>query len=72
MKFEYGKPLITKEAHKKWYYIACVCGLEFIEARIPEVVFKSQPFHLHVELYELHTNYRLKMLDITMMTIFCM
>jgi hypothetical protein len=35
--FEYGKPLVTKQAHTKlswpmrrlheWYYLTCVCGL---------------------------------------------
>jgi hypothetical protein len=48
--FEYGKPLVTKQAHaklmwplrriRKWYYLACVCGLQFIKGRVPEVVFK--------------------------------
>jgi hypothetical protein len=28
-------------------------------------------FDLNVELFELHTMYHLKILDITMMTIFC-
>jgi hypothetical protein len=57
--------------YKEWYQLACVCGLEFIEARIPEAVFKSQTFDLNVELFKLHTIYCLKMLNITMMTIFC-
>jgi hypothetical protein len=80
--FEYGKPLLIKQAHTKlswtmrrlheWYYLACVCGLQFIECRIPEAVFKSQSFDLNVELFELHTIYQLKMLNITMMTVFCM
>jgi hypothetical protein len=49
--FEYGKPLVTKHVHAKlmwplrrlheWYYLACVCGLQFIKGCIPEVVFKS-------------------------------
>jgi hypothetical protein len=79
--FEYGKPLVTKQAHIKlswpmrrvheWYYLACVCGLQFIEGRVPEMVFKSQRFDLNIELFELHTIYRLKMLNITMMTVFC-
>jgi hypothetical protein len=79
--FEYGKPLVTKQPHTKlpwtmrrlheWYYVACVCGLQFIEGHIPEAVFKSQSFDLNVELFELHTIYQLKMLDITMMTVFC-
>jgi hypothetical protein len=55
----------------EWYYLACVCGLEFIEGCIPEAVFKSQTFDLNVELFELHTIYHFRMLDITMMTVFC-
>jgi hypothetical protein len=73
--------LLQKQAHTKlswsmrrlheWYYLACVCGLEFIEGCIPEAVFKSQTFYLNVELFELHTIYHFRMLDITMMTVFC-
>jgi hypothetical protein len=79
--FEYGKLLVTKQAHAKflwplrrlheWYYLVCVCGMQFIESHIPEAVFKSQIFDLNVELFELHTIYRLRMLNITMMTVFC-
>jgi hypothetical protein len=25
----------------EWYYLACVCGLQFIKGCIPEVIFKS-------------------------------
>jgi hypothetical protein len=45
--------------------------LQFIEGRVPEAVFKSQSFDLNIELFELHTIYQLRMLDITMMTVFC-
>jgi hypothetical protein len=79
--FEYGKPLVTKQVHAKlllplrrlheWYYLACLCGLQFIEGCIPYAVFKSRSFDLNIELFELHTIYRLRMLDITMMTVFC-
>jgi hypothetical protein len=65
--FEYGKPLVTKYVHAKlmwplrslheWYYLTCVCGLQFMEVRIPEVVFKSQIFDISIELFELHTIY---------------
>jgi hypothetical protein len=65
--FEYGKPLVTKQIHAKllwplrrlheWYYLACICGLQFIEGRITEAVFKSQSFDLNIELFELHTIY---------------
>jgi hypothetical protein len=49
--FEYGKPFVTKQVHEnlmwplrrlhEWSYLTCVCGLQFIEGRISEVVFKS-------------------------------
>jgi hypothetical protein len=78
--FEYGKPLVTKQAHTKlswpmrrlheWYYLACVWGLQFIEGRVPKKVFKSQRFNLNIELFKLHTIYRLRILDVTMMTVF--
>jgi hypothetical protein len=65
--FEYGKPLITKQVHAKlmwplrrlheWYYLACVCGLQFIECHILEVFFKSQSFYLNIKIFELHTIY---------------
>jgi hypothetical protein len=42
--FEYGKPLVTKQAHielswpmrrlHQWYYLACVCALQFIKGRL--------------------------------------
>jgi hypothetical protein len=70
-----------KQAHTKlfwpmrmlheWYYLACVYDLHFIEGHVPEAVFKSQSFDLNVELFELRIIYQLRMLDITMMTIFC-
>jgi hypothetical protein len=51
--FEYEKMLVTKQAHTElsssmrrlheWYYLAFICGLEFIETRIPEAVFKVKP-----------------------------
>jgi hypothetical protein len=79
--FEYGKLLVIKQAHTKlawsmrrlheWYSLACVCGMEFIEDCIPEAVFKSQTFDPNVKLFELHTIYHLRMLDINMMTVFC-
>jgi hypothetical protein len=79
--FEYEKSIVTKQAHAKllwpmrrlheWYYLVSVCGLQFIEGRVPEAVFKSQSFDLNIELFELHTIYQLRMLDITMMTVFC-
>jgi hypothetical protein len=55
----------------EWYYLACVCGLQFIEGRIPVAVFKSRSFDLNIEMFELHTIYRLKILDNTMMTVMC-
>jgi hypothetical protein len=80
--FEYGKLLVPKHVHLKlpwmmqklyqWYYLACVCGLNFIEAKIPVDIFNTSSFELNVELAELHTIYHLQMLDITMMTVWCM
>jgi hypothetical protein len=81
LEFEYGKPLISKHVHLKlpwimqkiheWYYLACVYGLNFVEAKIPRDIFDLD-FDLNVKLIELHTVYRLQMLEITMMTIYCM
>jgi hypothetical protein len=79
--FDYGKLLVTKQSHAKllwplrrlheWYYLACVCGLQFIEGRVPEAVFKSRSIDPNIKLFELDTIYQLKMLNFTMMTIFC-
>jgi hypothetical protein len=65
--FEYEKTLVTKQAHTKlswpmmrlqeWYYLACICGLQFIEGRVPEAVFRCQSFELNVKLFKLHTIY---------------
>jgi hypothetical protein len=59
--FEYGKSLVTKQVHEKlmwplrrlheWYYLACVCGLQFIEGRVLEAVFKSRSFYLNIKLF---------------------
>jgi hypothetical protein len=80
--FEYRKLLVPKHVHQKlpwtmqklheWYYLACVEGLNFIEAKIPGDIFSTSSFELNVKLAELHTIYHLQMLDITMMTICCM
>jgi hypothetical protein len=77
--FEYGKPLVLKHINLKlpriihklheWYYLACVYGLNFIEAKIPGDIFNTSSFDLNIELVELDTIYRLQMLDITMMTV---
>jgi hypothetical protein len=80
--FEYEKPLIPKYVHLKllwimqkfheWYYLTCVYGLNFVEAKIPGDIFNTLYFDLNIELAELHTIYHLQMLDITMMTVWCM
>jgi hypothetical protein len=80
--FEYRKLLVPKHVHQKlpwtmqklheWYYLTCVEGLNFIEAKIPGDIFSTSSFELNVKLAELHTIYHLQMLDITMMTICCM
>jgi hypothetical protein len=79
--FEYGKSIVIKQVHAKlmwplrrlheWYYLACVCGLQFIKGHVPEAIFKSRSFDHNIELFELYTIYQLRMLDITMMTVFC-
>jgi hypothetical protein len=56
----------------EWYYLAYVYWFNFIEAKIPEDIFVTLDFDLHVEIVELHTIYHLKMLDTTMMTVWCM
>jgi hypothetical protein len=56
----------------KWYFLACIYGLSFVEAKIPRDIFNTLDFDLNVKLVELHTIYHLQMLDITMMTIWCM
>jgi hypothetical protein len=53
------------------YYLACICGFQFIEGRIPEEIFKSRSFDLNIKMFELHAVYQLRMLDISMMTITC-
>jgi hypothetical protein len=55
----------------EWYYLACVYGLNFTEAHIPGDIFKTSDFDLHVKLGKLHTINRLRILDITMMTVWC-
>jgi hypothetical protein len=82
IKFEYGKLLVLKQVYVKlswtmkkfheWYYLVCVYGLHFIKVHIPENIFKTSDFDLHVKLGELHTIYWLRMLDITMMAVWCM
>jgi hypothetical protein len=80
--FEYGKPLVPKHVHlklpwivqklHKWYYLACVYGLNFVQAKIPRDIFNTLDFDQNVKLVELHTIYHLQMLDITMMTVWCL
>jgi hypothetical protein len=82
MEFEYEKPLVPKQVHlklpfsmkkyHKWYDLACVYGLNFIEAKIPRHIFKTLYFDLHVDMPKLHTIYHLKIPNFTMMTIWCM
>jgi hypothetical protein len=69
---DYTKLSWTMRRLHEWYYLACICVLQFIEGRIPEAVLMTQSFDLNVKLFKLHTIYRLKMLDITMTTVFCM
>jgi hypothetical protein len=60
-----------KKFHK-WYYLACVYMLNFIEANVLGDIFKTSDFDLYVELAELQTIFHLKILDITMMTVWYM
>jgi hypothetical protein len=69
-KFEYGKLLILKHVHLKlswimqkfheWYYLICVYGLNFVEAKLPGDIFNTLDFDLNVKLAELHTVYCLQ------------
>jgi hypothetical protein len=33
----------------EWYYLACVCDLQFIKGHIPEAVFKTSPYKIDVD-----------------------
>jgi hypothetical protein len=55
----------------EWYYLACVYGLNFIEAKIPGDIFKTSNFDLNVEHVKMHTIYSFQMLDIIIMTVWC-
>jgi hypothetical protein len=82
MEFEYKMVLIPKQVHVKFswplkklhesYYLACIYGLNFMEARIPRGILKTSYFDLHVKLGEMYTIYHFRLLDITMMTVWCM
>jgi hypothetical protein len=79
---ECEKSLVQKHVHLKlswimqklheWYYFAHVYGLNFNEAKIPRDILNTLGFDLNVELDEVHTIYHLQMLNITMMTVYCM
>jgi hypothetical protein len=56
----------------EWYFLACVYGLNFVEATILGDILNTLDFDLNVKLAELHTIFHLQMLDITMMTVWCM
>jgi hypothetical protein len=80
--FEYGMSLVPKQVHvkllwsmnklHKWYYFTSVYELNFVEAHFHGDIFMTSDFDLHVKLYELHTIYSLRMVDITTMTVWCM
>jgi hypothetical protein len=82
MEFKFGKPLVPKQVYvklswimgkfHKWYYLACVYGSILLKLKIFGHIFKTLDFDLHVKIIELHTIYHLKMLDITMMIVWCM
>jgi hypothetical protein len=56
----------------EWYYLLRVYGLNFIKAKIRRDIFNTSDFVLHVKLAEMHTIFHLKMLNITMMIVWCM
>jgi hypothetical protein len=56
----------------EWFYLACAYGLNFTKAKIPRDILNTSDFDLHVELADLLTIFHLKMLSITMITIWCM
>jgi hypothetical protein len=64
-------PFIMMKFHE-WYYLACVYGLNFIDAKFPRDIYKTSDFNLYVGLAELHTIYHLKIPDVTMMTVWYM
>jgi hypothetical protein len=80
--FEYGKLIAAKHVHlnllwiikklHEWYYLACVYGLNFVKSKIPGDIFNTLGFDLNIELAELHTIYRLQILNITIMIVWCM
>jgi hypothetical protein len=80
--FKYRTPLVPKHIYLKflwimqkfheWYFLACVYELNFVEAKIHGDIFNTLDFDLNVELVLLHTIFHLQMLDITMMTVWCM
>jgi hypothetical protein len=57
---------------QEWYFLACVDGLNFVEAKISGDIFNTLDFDLNVKLAKLHTIFHLQMLNITMMTAWCM
>jgi hypothetical protein len=58
-KHDHLKLLWIMQKLHKWYYLACVYGLNFIKAKIPGDIFNTSSFDLYVELAELHTIYHL-------------
>jgi hypothetical protein len=80
--FKYRTPLVPKHIYLKflwimqkfheWYFLACVYELNFVEAKIHGDIFNTLDFDLNVELVLLHTIFHLQMLNITMMTVWCM
>jgi hypothetical protein len=43
----------------EWYFLACVYGLNFIEAKIPGDIFNTLDFDLNVKLVKLYYDNRL-------------
>jgi hypothetical protein len=80
--FEYGIPLVPKYVQLKclwimqkfheWYYLTCVYELNFVEAKIVGDIFNTLDINLNVKPAKMHTIYHLRMLNITMMIVWCM
>jgi hypothetical protein len=63
------KLLWSMQKFHEWYFLACVYGLNFVEAKIPRDIFNTLDFDPNVDLAGPHTIYHLQMLDVTMMIV---
>ena len=81
--YHYGRPLVSRATFKKlspnmqkwheWYFLACQYNITHITARVPAEVFNTTTdFELPVPIEEFHIIFNLKMMDVTMMTVWCL